>query len=156
MEISEDLLETLDISLNAMGRTLLKDIADVLNIPSKEIIQKVYGPGGPCSKKLKFFIAGDESLSQSQSLPQPKQQHNPCKVLVKHYDGAFYCGSDTKKGSLFCEKHYHTPVPISLTRSCALSAIQGFPNYFATPQGHVITKEGRAVGVIKDSVFYKF
>ena len=149
MEVSEDLIESLEISLNAMGRSLLRDVADVLNIPSKEMIQRIYGPGGAGSQKIKLFLESSES-------EPPQQQQGACKILVRHYDGAFYCGSTTKQGSQFCEKHYSTPVPLNLNDAVGLSVIQGYPDLFATPQGHVITKEGVAVGVIKDSVFYKF
>lgn len=151
MQVSEDLIESLEISLNAMGRSLLRDVADVLNIPSKELIHRIYGPGGAGAEKIKLSICDDSTSTQQQ-----QHQHNPCKVLVKHYNGAFYCGLTAKQGSQFCDKHYSTPVPIDLTAAVKLSSIQGYPDLFATPQGHVITKEGVAVGVIKDSVFYKF
>lgn len=147
MEVSEDLLESIEISLHAMGRALLRDVADVLNIPSKVLIQRIYGPGGIGAEKVKLVLSTTQ---------QQQQQTTHCKVLVHHYSGAFYCGIPVKDGAQFCEKHYKTPVPIDRTHGLKLTSIQGYPDLFATPQGYVITKEGVAVGVLKDTILYKF
>lgn len=146
MEVSEDLLESIEISLHAMGRALLRDVADVLNIPPKVLIQRIYGPGGIGAEKVKLVL----------STTQQQQQTTHCKVLVHHYSGAFYCGIPVKDRAQFCEKHYKTPVPIDRTHGLKLTSIQGYPDLFATPQGYVITKEGVAVGVLKDTILYKF
>ena len=37
------LLESLETSFDVLGRNLLRDVGQVLNIPYKELVKKVYG-----------------------------------------------------------------------------------------------------------------
>lgn len=143
IEVSADLLESLEISLEALGKSLLRDVGEVLNIQAKDLIKKVYGAGQ--QQKIRLVLKG---ASQQQA-----QHKTFCKVLVQHYSSAFYCGKLSVHDSCFCQTHYSKPFALKLERSLPL---RSYMNNFVTPEGVIINRDGNAVGVLKDGIFYKF
>jgi len=148
-EVSADLLESLEISLEALGKGLLRDVGEILNIPAKDLIKKVYGAG---QKKIRLVLkepVKDPQLQESQQ----QEAKTPCKVLVQHYSAAFYCGKPSTHGSCFCQTHYSKPFALNLEGSIPL---RSYMDYFVTPEGVVMNRDGKVVGVLKDRIFYKF
>lgn len=146
IEIAQDLLESLEVSLKQMGLNLLKDIGEVMNIPYKELVKKIYGPNGAAGARIK--ICSSSSLQQQQPLTY-------CKGIVQHKNNGFFCGCVTQQGSSFCVTHFMKPSVYNTEGSIPLKRLKG-EELWMTPQSHVINKETKIVGAIKNGIFYKY
>jgi hypothetical protein len=144
VQIPEELLESLEVSLEALGRNLLKDVGEVLNIPYRDLVKRVYGSG----KKITLSLAPTEVATPS-----------TCKAIVQHSSGGFFCGSCPQPGSRFCQTHYEKPQLFDTKNAIPLRQIRGIDTtetLWATPQGHVLNKQGQIRGAIKNGILYKY
>jgi hypothetical protein len=144
--IPEDLAESLEVSFQAVGRNLLRELSDVLDIPFRDLVKKVYGPTSTTKVRL------CATPSESTSIPIP------CKGIVKHYNGGFLCGVQAVQGSCFCSTHFGKTETFNIETAVPLRKLKGIitEELWSTPQGIVVNKESIIVGALKDGVFYKY
>ena len=156
ISIPEDLAESLEVSFQAVGRNLLRELSDILDIPFRDLVKKVYGPTG--TAKIRLCAAGAAAgAGQLQSQPQP----STCKGIVQHYNGGFLCGLQTIQGSCFCSTHFEKTETFNTVTAKPLKRLKGLTNeitgeLWATPQGIVVNKEGSIIGAVKDGIFYRY
>lgn len=164
--ISVDVLESLEISLDALGKALLRDIGELLHIPAKELIKKIYGSGN--MKKIIVTHKQEKQEKQEKQQEEPLESHNnnvlpnptnPCKALELHDNNAFYCNRPTKQK--YCD--FHINKIDSFRKGKPLQRIseqqeqhEQHERQFLTPEGVIINKEGRALGVVKDGIRWMF
>ena len=151
VEIPQELLESLEVSLKQMGLNLLKDIGEVMNIPYKELVKKTYGPNGIAGARVRI-------CSSSQQQQQQQQQQQPltyCKGILQYKNSGFFCGCVAQPGSSFCATHFAKPSIYNTEGSIPLKRLKG-EELWMTPNGHVMNKDAKIVGAIKNGVFYKY
>jgi hypothetical protein len=145
ISIPEDLAESLEVSFQAVGRNLLRELGDVLDIPFRDLVKKVYGPSGTVKIRL--------------CAPTAAQAHQPttCKGIVQYYNGGFLCGLQTVHGSCFCSTHFGKTETFNTATAKPLKKLKGVASdLWATPQGLVVNKEGTIMGAVKDGIFYNY
>jgi hypothetical protein len=147
LEIAPELLESLELSLDALGRNMLRDVSDVLNIPYKDLLKRVYGGAG----STKICLTGP---------PQQEQKIISCKGIVQYYSGGFLCGVPSQEGSCFCVAHFAKPSAFNTGGATILRKLSGSvclsEQLWANSEGIVVNKEGQIKGAVKDGVFYKY
>ena len=145
IEVSADLLESLDISLEALGKNLLKDVSEVLNIPYKDLLKSVYGNG----KLAKIILTGEE-----------KPRDTRCKGLIEYHKNGFLCRKPTISGSSYCAGCFSKPIHFNTTNSLVLRKVKGsavtVEDIYSLPTGLVVNKEGIIKGFIKDTILYTY
>ena len=146
LEIAPELLESLEVSLDALGRNMLRDVSEVLSIPYKDLLKRVYGS----TASTKICLTVPEGYSQAQI--------TPCKGIVQYYGGGFLCGVPSQEGSCFCSAHFAKPSAFNTGGATVLRKIVGVDSeqLWANSEGIVVNKEAQIKGVVKNGVFYKY
>jgi hypothetical protein len=160
--IPEDLAETLEVSFQAIGRNLLRELSDVLDIPFRDLVKKVYGPSGAAKIRLcaastttttaAATAATTATTAATTSIP------TTCKGIIQHYNGGFLCGLQTVQGSCFCSTHFGKATLFNTGLATPLRRLKGVvtEELWAAPNGIVVNKEGIIMGAIKDNVFCRY
>ena len=145
LEIAPELLESLEVSLDALGRNMLRDVSEVLSIPYKDLLKRVYGS----TASTKICLTGPQ---------QQEQKIISCKGIVQYYGGGFLCGVPSQEGSCFCSAHFAKPSAFNTGGATVLRKIVGVNSeqLWANSEGIVMNKEAQIKGVVKNGVFYKY
>ena len=151
--IPEDLAESLEVSFQAIGRNLLRELSDVLDIPFRDLVKKVYGPSG--TAKIRLCVPATTTATTAATTAQTKTS---CKGIIQHYNGGFLCGLQTVQGSCFCPTHFGKTTLFNTGLATPLRRLKGVvtEELWAAPNGLVVNKEGIIMGSLKDGVFCKY
>ena len=148
IEVSADFLESLDISLEALGKNLLKDVSEVTNIPYKDLLKTIYGNG----KLAKITLTGEE-----------KPRDTRCKGIIEYHNNGFLCRKLTISGSSYCTTCFSKPTHFNITNSLVLRKVKGpgttgttTEDIYSLPNGLVVNKQGIIKGFIKDTILYTY
>ena len=171
--IPEDLAETLEVSFQAIGRNLLRELSDVLDIPFRDLVKKVYGPSG--AAKIRLCAASTTSTGTTTTAATTAATAattattaattaattsipTTCKGIIQHYNGGFLCGLQTVQGSCFCSTHFGKATLFNTGLATPLRRLKGVvtEELWAAPNGIVVNKEGIIMGAIKDNVFCRY
>ena len=154
IEVSADLLESLDISLEALVKNLLKDVSEVTNIPYKDLLKTIYGNG----KLAKITLTGNEPKETKETI---------CKGLIEYHKNGFLCRKPTISGSSYCTTCFSKPTHFNITNSLVLRKVKGpgttgtttgttTEDIYSLPNGLVVNKQGIIKGFIKDTILYTY
>jgi len=88
-KVSRVLWETLESVLLAQSKKYIAELAKYLNVPEKELIQKVL----PSSDSLKVYIQDSSS------------DDNKCKAFIQNNNVTEYCRKPVAYGTEFCSIH---------------------------------------------------
>ena len=164
--IPEDLAETLEVSFQAIGRNLLRELSDVLDIPFRDLVKKVYGPSGAAKIRLcaasttttGTTTAATTAATAATTATATTSIPTTCKGIIQHYNGGFLCGLQTVQGSCFCSTHFGKATLFNTGLATPLRRLKGVvtEELWAAPNGIVVNKEGIIMGAIKDNVFCRY
>ena len=153
IEVPAVLLESLETSFDVLGRNLLRDVGQVLNIPYKELVKKVYGDSSnPNNQFRKICLEPNTNTRTNTTITE-----TTCRALIKHNDGAYMCGKIAKSESIFCTKHFESPTLFNTTGAIELKRLKGIGDeLWATPEGIVVNKDGLIKGYVKNGVLFRY
>ena len=146
IEVPAELLESLETSFDVLGRNLLRDVGEVLKIPYKDLVKKIY-----CGNQTK-----SPKICLEASPTQPIKETS-CRALIQHNDGGFFCGGIVKNGSIFCTKHFSSTGAFNTTGAIELRRLKGVEEeLWADPKGVIVNKEGIIQGCVKNGILYRY